>query len=225
MEFLKKLFGTNEDGTEKAMTWSELETLLSVEGAPKIVDLSAGGYVDKQKHDRIKEELTGTKEQLAAANAKIQEFVDMDIDGIKNAAAEYKATSEASIKELQDKLEQQDNLYSAKDFLRGYEFSSEFAGETVLNQFLAQGFKKDEDGKYLGAEDYMNGLMEKHPDAFKPKEVKQAEESKNNPFFSRGGGNLNPPNNDGNPWTLEQVMEYANNNPGANIDALLDKMN
>lgn len=221
-EFLKKFFEANEDGTTVPMTFEQLEEKINADSNIKIVDLSAGGYVDKQKHDRIAEELKGTKEQLTTANEQIQQFKDMDIEGIKKASEEYKVQSEASIKELQDKLDAQDMLFSAKEFLRGFEFSSEFAMESVLNKFMEQGFKKDENGKFLGADDYMKGLQESHPDAFKQAEEPKAE-PQNQPFFSPNGGSQ-PPEAGAKKWTLEEVMAYANENPNTNIDALLDKM-
>lgn len=216
-EFLKKLFGQNEDGTDKALTYTELEALLDAEGGPKVVDLSAGGYVDKQKSDRLSEELKGVKGQLAEANKKIQEFKDMDIDGIKAAAEAYKTESEASIKALQDKLDAQDARHSAEKFLSQYEFSSSFAAEAVLDKFISQGFKKDENGHYLGADDYMKGLKESNPDAFKEEPAPAPEP----PIFT-GGGAPNPPGGSGKKMTLDEIMAYANSNPGTNIDALID---
>ena len=215
-EFLQKLFGTNEDGTEKALTYSELEALLDAEGGPKVVDLSAGGYVDKQKSDRLSEELKGVKAQLADANKKIQEFTDMDVDGIKAAAEAYKTESEASIKALQEQLDAKDAMYAAKDYLSKYSFSSTFAAEAILQKFIEQGFKKNEAGAYLGADEYMKGLKESNPDAFK------VEQPGGQPQFA-GGGAPNPPGGSGKKMTLDEIMAYANANPGTNIDALLDE--
>lgn len=220
-EFLKKLFTANDDGTTNALTYEELEKLIDGDNGLKIANIADGGYVDAQKHERIAEELKGVKKQLSEANGKIQEFKDMDIEGIKKAAEEYKESSEASIKELQEKLEKQDAIYSAKEFLNGYEFSSEFAKESVLNRFLEQGFKKDDSGKYLGAEDYMKSMKETHPDAFKADEPVPTPETK--PTFAPNNGG-NPPANGGKKMTLDEVMAYVNANPGTNIDALLDQM-
>ncbi len=46
-EFLKKLFGKNEDGTPKSLTYDELETAIDGDKKLRIVNLEDGGYVAK----------------------------------------------------------------------------------------------------------------------------------------------------------------------------------
>lgn len=90
-EFLKKLFGTQKDGEEpKAMTYAELEEAIDADKKIQIVDLKAGGYVSKDKLDAKITELDGVKQQLTDANAEIQSYKDMDIEGISGIRESYR---------------------------------------------------------------------------------------------------------------------------------------
>ena len=44
-EFLKNLFGKNEDGTPAALTADQLEAAITANKEISVVDLKAGGYV------------------------------------------------------------------------------------------------------------------------------------------------------------------------------------
>ena len=75
-EFLKALFGTNEDGTPVALTFEQLSERLAANKDVKIANLAEGGYVSKDKYEAKETELTGVKEQLTAANQTIQSYTD-----------------------------------------------------------------------------------------------------------------------------------------------------
>lgn len=128
---------------------------------------SHNASIDKQNQaiDTYKEEINGLKSQLSDANTQIQSFKDMDIEGIKQSAEEWKNKYEADTKALNDKLDAKEYEYNAKDYLNKFKFSSERAKISVLEEFKAKNFAY-ENGKFLGADDYINELKESDPGAF-----------------------------------------------------------
>lgn len=158
-EFLKKLFGANEDGTPKALTYAELEAAIDADKKIKLADLSAGGYVSKEKLDAKVTELDGVKQQLADAHSEIQSYKDMDIDGIKKKAEEWEAKYTADTQALNDKLAAQERQHQEERYFDQYQFTSTPARRGVLDEFQKKGFAL-EDGKFLGADEFMKGLME-----------------------------------------------------------------
>ena len=194
-EFLRKLYGVPKEGEEpKAMTYKELEAAIDADGSIKLADLSGGGYVSKEKYNAKVTELTGVKQQLADANAEIQSYKDMDIEGIQKSAKEWEDKYNADTKALVDKLTAQEYSHAADMFMSKYQFTSKPAREGVMAEFNKKGFKL-EDGKFLGAEDYMNSLMESedYKGALKTEDKPTTKEQENKPFFMQGasgaGGN------------------------------------
>lgn len=196
-DFLKKLFGTLKEGEEpKAMTYEELEAAIDADGNIKIADLSSGGYVSKEKYNAKVTELSGVKQQLTDANTEIQSYKDMDIEGIKKSAKEWEDKYNADTKALEDKLTAQEYSHAADMFMSKYQFTSKPAREGVMAEFNKKGFKL-EDGKFLGAEDYMNSLMESedYKGAFKTEDKPAAKEQENKPFFVASTHSNNNPEN------------------------------
>lgn len=185
-DFLKKLYGAPKEGEEpKAMTYEELEAAIDADGNIKIADLSGGGYVSKEKYNAKVTELTGVKQQLTDANAEIQSYKDMDIEGIQKSAKEWEDKYNADTKALEDRLEAQEYSHAADMFMNKYQFTSKPAREGIMAEFNKKGFKL-EDGKFLGAEDYMKTLMESedYKGAFKTEEKPEVNEPENKPFFA-----------------------------------------
>lgn len=196
-EFLKKLYGVPKEGEEpKAMTYEELEAAIDADGSIKLADLSGGGYVSKEKYNAKVTELTGVKQQLADANTEIQSYKDMDIEGIQKSAKEWEDKYNADTKALEDKLTAQEYSHAADMFMSKYQFTSKPAREGVMAEFNKKGFKL-EDGKFLGAEDYMNSLMESedYKGAFKTEDEPTAKKQENKPFFAASTHSNNNPEN------------------------------
>lgn len=108
MEFLKELF----DG--KALNYDELSAKVA-EKKFKIVDVSAGQYVDKSKHDRLSGEVETAKTKMAELQKKYDDQVkalDGD-DGLKKQIDTLKADLETAQKTGQaasEKLTQRERL-------------------------------------------------------------------------------------------------------------------
>ena len=126
-----------------------------------------GKDIEKHKRDveTYKGKLEGIQEQLNKANEEIESYKDMDIEGIKRSAEEWKTKYETDTQALNDRLNKQEYEYAAKDYLSKYKFSSDLVKKAVLSEFNSKGFKL-ENGTFLGADDFMKGLQESDPGAF-----------------------------------------------------------
>lgn len=71
---------------------------------------------------------------------------------------------------LKDQLTQQALNYDAEKFVARYEFSSDYARKAILADFKSQNFERGENGEFIGAADWMDGIKNTSPDAFKKKE-------------------------------------------------------
>ena len=120
-----------------------------------------------QDLEKYKAENEGLKTQLSEANTQIQSFKEMDIDGIKASAEEWKTKYETDTKALNEKIAAKDYDYAIKDFMSNYKFIDDDVKETVINKFKAKEFKLEE-GKFLGGEDFMKDYKENHKSLFVP---------------------------------------------------------
>lgn len=118
-----------------------------------------------QDLEKFKEENEGLRTQLNEANTQIQSFKEMDIDGIKASAEEWKIKYETDTKALNEKIAAKDYDYAIKDFMSNYKFIDDDVKETVINKFKAKEFKLEE-GKFLGGEDFMKEYKENHKSLF-----------------------------------------------------------
>lgn len=182
---LSKLFG------EDALTYDQFKEKVDAEKI-KLADLGEGGYVDVRKHNDKVTELKGIQEQLEAANDKIKEFTDLDIDGIKKAAADWETKYNTDTQALKDAAAERERTYAAKDFLGKYQFSSDLAKRAALDDFLKQEFKQDGDS-FLGADDYMEKMIKSNPGAFISEENEDPENHSGGGIQVRTGGSHQTP--------------------------------
>lgn len=159
----------------------------------------------QNKLDTANTELTTVKEQLATANTTIQSYKDMDIEGIKQSAEEWKTKYEEDTKKLQDDLKAKDYDYAVKEYMNGFKFIDDEVKELVINKFKEKGFKHEE-GKFLGADDFMKEYKEAHKSLFIPDEPQDPVPTIVKPTTN------GDPNQKGAKLTLTQMMAAANKN-------------
>lgn len=187
MEFLKDILGEE--------LYTQVEGKVSTHNAGisdeskrvKLADLSTGNYVSKEKHLSLKTERDGYKTQLETANGEIASYKNLDIDGIKQAAANWETKYNDDIGKLNQTLLNQQMEFSAKEYMNKQGFKSELAKEAAVSKLLGQKlpFK---DGVFTGADEFMKKLKEADPDSFAPAEDKQQNKS-----WVRGTGNTHKP--------------------------------
>ena len=155
-----------------------------------------GKDVEKYKtsSEKYKQQFESTKASLDEANTTIQSYKDMDIESIKKSADEYKEKFEKKEAEMNQKLAQKERDHQMDKYFSGLKFSSESAKRGIIAQFNEQNFDL-KDGKFVGAEEFMNKLKETDAGAF----AKEEPEDNPLPSFSRGtNSNPNPAGNKNN---------------------------
>lgn len=217
-EYLKKLFGAKEDGTPEALTLEELSKKISESKELKLVNLSEGGYVSKEKFDAKETELNGVKTQLADANKEIQSYKDMDIEKIKQAAADWEKKYNDDTAALNKQIADNERAYNEDLFLRNYKFTSKAAESGIREMFRTKGFPFEK-GKFLGATEYMDSLMadEDFKGAFvkeEPKPEAEPQKPEQKPKFADPKPQTPPPKQK---LSLMELMKRKNENPNAEI--------
>lgn len=124
-------------------------------------------------------ERDGLTTQLSDANTAIQSYKDMDIDGIKRAAADWETKYNADTKALKDQLEGVQYNYAVENAISGIKFTSTSAKKAFVSDLTAKGLKL-QDGKLLGLDDFTKTYKDNDPGAFAPDEP--------TPTLTVGGG-------------------------------------
>lgn len=166
---------------------------------------------EKAKADNFKTELDGVKLQLDTANNTIQSYKDMDIEGIKKSADDWKVKYETDTKELKDKMAAKDYAVLAKEYLSQFKFANKRVSDSITNDFLSKEFKL-EDNKFLGADDYMNNLKTSEPESFEGEE-----EEEKAPLIIKGAKQKKK----GEKMTIAEAMAYKNSHPEVDIRTLI----
>ena len=129
---------------------------------------------------RLTTERDGLREQLEAANGQIKSYKDMDIDGIKQAAADWESKYNTDTQALQQQLDDANYGFAVKEAIAELKFSSESAKKAFTAELTAKKLPLQE-GKLLGLEDFTKGYQESDPMAF------VSEDPDSQPTFVKGG--------------------------------------
>ena len=135
----------------------------------RYADLSEGNYVSREKYQTLETKSNGLQTQLDDANTTIKSYKDMDIDGIKQSAADWEAKYNRDTQALQEQIENQGRQFAAERFLDTQKIKSPLARKAILATFLSEG-PEYKDGAFVGADEYMKSVKEKYPDDFEKEE-------------------------------------------------------
>lgn len=208
---VKELFDKAENGT---LTY---EQFLSAAGEAKFVDLTEGKYVSKQKHeDELKDkdaQITTLSATIQTRDADLQTLQDTlkdagDIEALKTASkdlSELQKKYDKETKAYQAQLSQQAYEFAVKEFASGKQFTSKAAQRDFTQAMIAKKLQF-EDGKLIGAEDFVQMYAKDNDDAF-------AKKSEPKPQFVQSTEPKKP-----DKLTLSQLMKMKNDNPDAVID-------
>lgn len=164
MEFLKSFFG------DKAITYDELVQAINAyngdeknkEKLIKLVNLTDGGYVSKDKYTSLETDLSGKTSELEKANGLIEEL--KKTTG-KDEESQQKITAyETEITNLKKENEELKTENALK-------FALLSAGAVDVDYLVFKAKEKGEiklgdDGKIKGEEDLISGLKTQHPAMF-----------------------------------------------------------
>ena len=124
-------------------------------------------------------ERDGLKTQLSDANTAIQSYKEMDIDGIKQAAADWETKYNTDTQALKDQLEGVKYSHAVENAVGGMKFTSSSARKAFMAD-LTDKHLTLQDGKLLGLDDFTSAYKEAAPGAFAPAE--------GTPSLTVGGG-------------------------------------
>lgn len=199
MEFLKGLF---ENG---ALDWDTFSKVVGEKGY-KIADLSQGGYVSKNKYD---DDLNAKTNQINDLTGQInQRNTDLQAlqEKMNNAEGDTAKINEltSQIAKLQDDYSKSEDKYkkqiakqqyefAVKEFANTQKFSSNAAKRDFIHNMNEKGLNF-ENGKLVGANDYLEEYKKENADSFVPEEntpkpqftnttTNQPTNEKTNPFL------------------------------------------
>lgn len=164
MEFLKAFFG------DKAITYDELVQAINAyngdeknkEKLIKMVNLTDGGYVSKDKYTNLETDLSGKTTELTKANNLIEELKKSDG---KDEETQQKITAYET--EIAD-LKKENAELKTENALK---FALVAAGAVDVDYLVFKAKEKGEiklgdDGKIKGEDDLISGLKTQHPTMF-----------------------------------------------------------
>lgn len=196
MEWLKTILGEN---------WTE-----EIEKA--ISDQIGNLFVSKERYDQVNEGKKQFEEQLRERDKQLEELKEVagDAEAMKEKIKALEEENKASQEKASAELEQMKKDWATEKYFEGFEFTSDLAKAAAIQQFKEKELKL-EDGKFLGADDFMKELAEKNPTAF------VSEEDKKKPVITRPTGGTKSKEK----MSLSEAMKYKNEHPDANIDDLI----
>lgn len=208
---IKELFDKAENGT---LTYEQFQKAV---GESKFIDLTEGNYVSKQKYEN---ELAQKDQRITDLNGTISQR-DKDLKSLQdtlNEAGDLEALKQATkdLADLQEKytndtkayaqqLKQQEYEFAVKDFAGSKNFTSNAAKRDFIQAMIAKGLKL-EDGKIIGADDFVKLYSKDNEDAFVKKEEPK-------PKFSQSTNPKEPKK-----LSLSELMKIKNENPDSVID-------
>lgn len=154
-EFLKEL-GLSEEQVNSIMTENGKDIEKHKTDLEKV----------KQEATKTVTELEGLKTQLKEANAQIQGFKNLDIEGIKKSVDDWKAKYKEDTEKLKAQIAQKDYDFSLEKYLGKHEFTSDFAKKAFIEEFKKKELKFEE-GKFLGADEFINEFKNANAGVFK----------------------------------------------------------
>jgi len=208
---IKELFDKAENGT---LTFEQFEAIM---GDAKFVDLTEGKYVSKQKFDN---EINQKDQQITNLNTTItQRDEDLknfqktlndagDLETLKQAATDLKdlqSKYDKETKRYQKQLADQAYEFAVREFANDKDFTSNAAKRDFIQSMLAKKLTL-EDGKIIGADDFVTIYSKDNEDAF----VKKNNETKSKPKFADS-----TQDNKEKKLSLSEMMRMKNENPDA----------
>jgi hypothetical protein len=195
-EFLKSL-NLSQEVIDKIMAENGKDIAVEQKKADKII----------QERDSYKLKAENLEIQVNDANTEIQKFKDMDIDGIKKAADDWKETAEKAKADADKQISQMKFDYALSAALTGAKAKNAKAVKALLDM---DGLKFN-DGKIVGLDEQLAQIKTDNDYLFESDEPA--------PEFVKGtnGGSGNVGGKKPSEMTYTELCDYMAQNPGAEI--------
>ena len=196
------------------MEW--LKTILGenyTEEIDKAVSEQIGNlFVSKERYNQVNESKKQLEDQLTERDKQLGELKEVagDAEVMQEKIKALEDENKVAQEKASAQLDQMKKDWATEKYFEGFEFTSDLAKAAAMQQFKEKEFKR-EDGKFLGADDFMKELAEKNPTAF------MSEEDKKKPVVTRPTGGTKPKGK----MSLSEAMAYKNEHPEADINELI----
>jgi vacuolar-type H+-ATPase subunit I/STV1 len=205
---IKELFDKAENGT---LNYTQFQEAVKANKA-KIVDLSDGGYVSKQKYD---DDLSAKDSQIATLNegvstrdinlAELQKKLEeagTDAEKLSTLSTELSTLKDkynSEVENYKNQLSKQAYEFAVREFAGTQKFSSNAAKRDFVNSLIAENLKLNDKNEIMGASDFVKMYTENNADAFL--QEKQTETAPTTPTFVQPTGSENTTPN-GSPFNF-----------------------
>ena len=195
-EFLKSL-NLSQEVIDKIMAENGKDIAVEQKKAEKVI----------QERDSYKLKAESLETQVNDANTEIQKFKDMDIDGIKKAADDWKETAEKAKADADKQISQMKFDYALSAALTGAKAKNAKAVKALLDM---DGLKFN-DGKIVGLDEQLAQIKADNDYLFESDEPA--------PEFEKGtnGGSGSVGGKKPSEMTYTELCDYMAQNPGAEI--------
>lgn len=195
-EFLKSL-NLSQEVIDKIMSENGKDIAIEQKKAEKAI----------QERDSYKLKAESLETQVNDANTEIQKFKDMDIDGIKKAADDWKETAEKAKADADKQISQMKFDYALSAALTGAKAKNAKAVKALLDM---DGLKFN-DGKIVGLDEQLAQIKTDNDYLFESDEPA--------PEFVKGtnGGSGSVGGKKPSEMTYTELCDYMAQNPGAEI--------
>ena len=195
-EFLKSL-NLSQEVIDKIMAENGKDIAVEQKKAEKVI----------QERDSYKLKAESLETQVNDANTEIQKFKDMDIDGIKKAADDWKETAEKAKVDADKQISQMKFDYALSAALTGAKAKNAKAVKALLDM---DGLKFN-DGKIVGLDEQLAQIKADNDYLFESDEPA--------PEFVKGtnGGSGSVGGKKPSEMTYTELCDYMAQNPGAEI--------
>ena len=195
-EFLKSL-NLSQEVIDKIMAENGKDIAVEQKKAEKVI----------QERDSYKLKAESLETQVNDANTEIQKFKDMDIDGIKKAADDWKETAEKAKADADKQISQMKFDYALSAALTGAKAKNAKAVKALLDM---DGLKFN-DGKIVGLDEQLAQIQADNDYLFESDEPA--------PEFVKGtnGGSGSVGGKKPSEMTYTELCDYMAQNPGAEI--------
>ena len=195
-DFLKSL-NLSQEVIDKIMAENGKDIAVEQKKAEKVI----------QERDSYKLKAESLETQVNDANTEIQKFKDMDIDGIKKAADDWKETAEKAKADADKQISQMKFDYALSAALTGAKAKNAKAVKALLDM---DGLKFN-DGKIVGLDEQLAQIKTDNDYLFESDEPA--------PEFVKGtnGGSGSVGGKKPSEMTYTELCDYMAQNPGAEI--------
>lgn len=177
----------------------------------KISERIGKDFVSRVDFNTTNETKKNLESQLRDRDSQLEDLKKIDVNDLKNKIAQLESENRTSKENSDRQIEAIKRDWAIEKYFEGFAFTSDLAKSAAIQQFKEKEFKF-EDGKFLGAEEFMIDLKEKNPTAF------ESEESERKPIVSRPTGQKRKPDEK---MSLMDAMKYKNEHPEIDINDLI----